>query len=203
MKKIFTSLLMVFSSFAMADSGLGSSGNVQILSTLIISIFTLLGLYLTVIGLYGIYLSGENPQNFPIRQGLMQFFAGCILLAAPAFYAMTVNSVSPNAWATDNTMLSVNSKIHDDVSKAKNSFLTKYLPEASISVLFGFIYLVGLLFFLLGLYLLKDSGDLEGKRDGGFSRAFWHMAGGAAVMNIVQVGCFLAYLLGISFLCMN
>jgi hypothetical protein len=48
---------------------------------------------------------------------------------------------------------------------------------------------------------MKNMGDMGAGQDNATGKALTHIFGGAAVMNILSVGCFLSWLLGISILC--
>lgn len=197
-------VLMLMPGMALADTGfIGTSFGVETISKIIVNLGEMLGLGLFVLGLYGFYARGDNPNQYPASYCVTTVLSGAFLVMSSTAYMWTVNSVSEVNWATDNSMLAIGSKLATDAGAIQSSFLGKYLTETSFSTLMGFIYLIGLVGFIRGLYLFKDSGKLDNAQEGGFAKAFWHVAGGAALMNIVQVSCFISWLLGIPMICMG
>lgn len=187
--------------FANGDGYLSTTQGVTTVAEWLVGIFNLIGITLSFLGLYGFYKHSSDPRTYSISYCLGNIIAGALLLISSTTYMWTVNSAAPVSWATDSSMLAVGSKINDDINQAKQGFLGKYLPEGSVKTLMGFVYLVGLISYLRGIYLLKNTGSVDNSQSGGFYKALWHIVGGAATMNILQVGCFLSWLLGISMIC--
>lgn len=193
--------LSAFAASAAADGYIGTEEGVLVVATLLVSIANLLGIILFVSGVYSIYKHGENPNQYPRGKSIATILAGTLLISAASAYAWTVNTGSTVEWASDKSMLAVGQHLDDSLEIDDESLLGRYVPKSTRTALFGFIYLIGLIGFLRGLYLLKDVGQVDNGSKGGFAQAFWHIAGGSMTMNILKVGCFLSWLLGISMLC--
>ncbi|WP_137297115.1 hypothetical protein [Psychromonas sp. SP041] len=203
--KIIKSIpLLFFSSFALADDAyLSSSSGVTVIAEFLVSGGTMIGLVFFVSGIYGLYARAENPSQYPLGVCVSSIVSGTFLIIPSQVYAWTVNSFSSDSdWATNSTMLSVSTKLSDDLSDISGTFLGEYISDDTFTTLMGMIYLVGLFGFLRGIYLIKEAGQLSNQQQGSsFAPAFWHIVGGCAVMNILQFGCFLSWLSGISYLC--
>lgn len=163
--------------------------------------FNLVGMALVFAGLYGFYQWSQDPRTFTPQNCAAKLIAGSLLLISSVTYTWTMNTASDNEWESNSSMLAVGSHINEDIETAKQGFLGKYLPENSVRTLMGFVYLIGLFGYLRGVYLLKDIGSSDSNRSGGFWKAMWHMIGGAATMNILDVGCWLSDLFGIALIC--
>lgn len=200
--KIIITLLLLSATNAYADGGfLGTVDGVGIVSKFLVQAFNVVGIALFFNGLYGVYKRTEDPNRYTIGFCVANCLAGALLLISATAYSWTVNSATSVDWANDSSMLAVGSKLNDDFQSAQSGFLGAYLPEQSFKTLMGFVYLVGLVGYLRGLYLLKNIGQMDNGQSGGFYKALWHILGGVAVMNILKVGCFVSWLLGISMLC--
>jgi hypothetical protein len=200
--KLILIILLCITNNTYADDGfLGSVEGVGLISKFLVQIFNLVGMAIFFNGLYGFYKRTEDPNRYTLAFCVANCVAGSLLLISATAYSWTVNSMSTTEWATDSSMLSVGSKINDDFNAAQGGFLGSYLPEQSIKTLMGFVYIAGLVGYLRGLYLLKNIGQMDNGQSGGFYKALWHILGGAATMNILKVGCFISWLLGISMLC--
>ena len=200
---LLIALIGIFPGTASAEGFLGTSEGIGIIAQFISNVGTAVGLVLFFHGLYSFYSRGENPQRFPVSYCLSTLLAGTFLLISSTVYAWSVNSVSPVAWATDSSMLAIGSNVNEDATAIQNSFLGRYIPQQSFTTLMGFIYIAGLIGFIRGLYLFKNVGQMDNQQEGGFSKASWHVAGGCALMNIILVSCFIGWLSGIPYLCLE
>ena len=197
--------LLLFSNIAKAADGayLGTSSGVTTVAQFLVNGATAIGVVLFLYGLYGFHGRGQNPNQYTVAFCFSNLIAGTFLLISSQIYAWTVNSFSHDSdWATNSTMLSVSGKLSDDAAAISGTFLGKYISTDTFNTLMGLIYLVGLISFLKGIYLIKEAGQLSGGQgQGGMAPAFWHMVGGCAVMNILQFGCFISWLFGVPYLC--
>lgn len=206
LKKTIIKILpfLFFPGVAMADDAyLSTSSGVTTVAEFLVNGATAVGVILFFIGLYGFHGRGQNPNQYTVGFCFSNLIAGTFLLISSQIYAWSVNSMSRTDWATNSSMLSVSDKLSDDISSISGTFLGEYLSDDTFSTLMGLIYLVGLIGFLRGLYLIKEAGQISGGpgQSGGMAPAFWHIVGGCAVMNILQFGCFISWLFGIPYLC--
>lgn len=200
---LFLLVLVAFPDIAFAsDPGvLGTSDGLDSIVALLVQGALVIGMTLVVHGLISVYKRAESPQQYPIGYCVANIVSGTLMIIANQAYRWTVNTGAGVNWASDSSMLSAGGRLRDDVAATSGSLLSEYLPPEAMATLMGFIYIAGLIGFLKGLYLLKNVGKMDNQQEGGFAKAFWHMVGGAACMNIVKVGCFIGYFLGFTSLC--
>lgn len=201
--------LLILSNPALAEShfgagGLGTSDGVNSIASLIVNAGYTIGLALFINGLISIYKRGEQPQQYPIGFCVSNIISGTLLLISSTAYSWTVNSATGGTLVDNGALLSIGDKVKESgMSGSSGGFLSDFIPPEAMATLMGFIFLAGLVSFIRGLYLVKDVGKMDNQQSGGFYKALWHMIGGAACMNIVQVSCFISSLLGIGILCIG
>lgn len=199
-------IIMGLSLFAMGLNQANAADFSQIkpMVALVVSIGYLIGLVLFITGLYGFKKHSENPQQFTIAYCVMNMATGILLLLSGYFYSSLKSSTIDQGWSFDGeSALSIDNAALADVGSMSNSLLGQYLPEQTIAMLIGFVYLVGLIAFIKGIYMLKNVGSVNSGHEGGIGKALTHMAGGLVSMNIVQFSCIMGNATGISMLCIG
>jgi len=201
--KLFLFVFFAFPMFSYAEgSYISTTDGIETISKIIVLAGEVLGLSITLISLYGFYAHNNNPNQHPTGANVTGLIAGAFLTVSSAAYSWTVNSVASSAnWVSDSSMLAVGSHINDSYDDMKDTFLGQYLTEDSFGTLMGFLFIIGLISFIRGLYLFKDSGKIDNSNESGIYKSIWHVIGGVSLMNITQVICFASWLLGIPLIC--
>lgn len=168
----------------------------------IVAVGYLLGLILVFTGFLSLYKHSSEPHRYTVGYSLSNIIAGVFLLSANLFYSIFKRSTFDPSWGDDNSALALDSAVLN-AEAIGDSFWGKYLPEETAMGLVGFLYLVGLVFFIKGIYLLRYSGTEPDNQQKGVGRALTHMVGGVVVMNIVQFSCIIGESFGVPLICMG
>lgn len=213
-KKISRLALCIFSLFisnmAFATSGFMTQSSSSGMSatdvfgpiiSLTVSIAYLIGVIVFILGLYGLKKHNENPQHYTIAYCVMNMLTGTFLLLCGTIYGIVRNSTLGGDWDTDNSALSITK--HADVSMGdiSKSFFAEYIPPQTIMLILGFIYFVGLVAFIRGIFLLKNVGSVNNGSQGGIGKSLTHMLGGVITMNITYFACLVGNTIGLTMLC--
>jgi len=175
--------------------------DLQSLSSLVVAVGYMLGTFCALIGLWGFKKRPENPQQYTIGYCVGNFFTGCALLASSFIYSAMSGTLGI-AWDGSRNGLSLSS--HDAESAAANmpnNFLTKSLTDDTKKLIIGFVFLVGAVAFIRGIYLCKDFGERRNNGGSGTAMALFHMIGGIICMNILLFSCIFAKTFNIPHIC--
>ncbi|MBP4081433.1 hypothetical protein [Aeromonas sp. MrichA-1] len=194
--------MTLFSGFALADDT--ASSIVNPVAELFVSIGYLVGLILFVLGLYGFKKNSESPQQYPMSYCIANLTTGTLLLLSGYFYGVVRNTAVNDGWSYDNSSaLALDKTALANSGNITNSFLGQYLPVHTVELLIGFIYLVGLLAFLKGIYMLKSVGSASNNGSDGIGKALTHICGGVVSMNILSFSCLVSSIIGVSMICLG
>ena len=162
-----------------------------------------MGLCTFVLGLYGFKKHSEAPQQYTIAYCVANLGTGTLLLLSGYFYGVVIGTAVDTGFDYDNSSaLALDQTALGSGADLANSFLGKYLPVHTVEMLIGFVYLVGLLAFLKGIYMLKNAGS-TGNHNDGISKALIHIVGGVVSMNISAFSCIISSIFGVSMLCLG
>lgn len=194
-------VMLLVSPSAWADASLMRSEFAPLVE-LIVGIGYLMGILLIVSGLLYFKKNSENPQQFPIQTATWTLISGVLLLSSAWLYSTIQQTVIPSSgeWSTDASVLAIDRQLADEMGNVGNSYLGTMLPESTAVLLLGFVYIVGLIAFTRGIYLLKNVGSMD-QNSGGTAKALTHIGGGFVTMNIMDFSCLIGNTLGISMLC--
>lgn len=169
---------------------------------LVIGIGYVMGILLVISGLLYFKKNSENPQQFTIQTATWTLLSGVLLLSSAWVYSMLQQTIIPSSgdWGTDSSVLAIDRQLADEVGEVGQSYLGTMMPESTAVLLLGFVYVVGLIAFVRGIYLLKNVGSMD-QNSGGTAKALTHMLGGFVTMNIMDFSCLVGNTLGISMLC--
>ena len=186
------------------DLDLTTLQQMESLTELLVSIGWVLGLALFVAGFVAIKKHSEAPNQHSLSTAIMMIFAGVMLISLDAFYLAVVGTFTPDAADGARDILlrnavteyasSLNTNALSDLSYAQ------YLPTDLGPTLIGFVYVVGLLSFIKGIYLLKDVGVHNQQNVG--ARSATHIIGGVLAMNILDFSCIIGEFVGIQAFCL-
>jgi hypothetical protein len=124
------------------------------------------------------------------------------LLSSAWLYSTIQQTIIPTngGWGTDSSLLAIDRQMADEVANVGSSYLGNMMPESTAMLLLGFVYIVGLIAFVRGIWLLKNVGSMD-QNSGGTAKALTHLLGGFVTMNIMEFSCLVGTTLGISMLC--
>lgn len=128
---------------------------------------------------------GQKTQNSPIAN----FMAGNALMISTVLYEYFMNTALGDSW--DST---VQFGAIDDVAlrsiEGAQSPLMQFLPDNTVAIITGFVYLMGLFSYLKGIYLLRFMGMGGDPSQGSpASKSVAHIIGGMILMNINSFAC--------------
>lgn len=130
-------------------------------------------------------VGGQKSGYSPIST----FLAGNALMLSSVLYEYFMNTALDDSWDQ-----SVSFGAIDEVSlraiEGAQSPLMQFLPDNTVALITGFIYLMGLFSYLKGIYLLRFVGMAGDDPNRNFlSKASAHIIGGMILMNINAFAC--------------
>jgi len=173
----------------------------------VLAVSAFIGVMLFAQGLYSIYVSSSGRSNKSVGQGLMNMLVGTFMLSVGWVYGMMKASfIGKTVTGVDyegREALALNgveaAAIAAGNAVSKTAY-GKFIDSNTLQAVFAFVFFVGLLAFVHGVYLLRtigmDGGDANMKR-----AAFYRIFGGLVCMNITWFSCLVGGILGISSMC--
>lgn len=205
----FLSLLLSFNVFAnnavtqnLVEASDGKVLELTAIAGLVMGVAYLAGSILFLSGIYKFKKNGENAQAHPIATAVWMVIAGVLLLSAPTFYnavSSTIHSTFVGASGVD--ILAVNQHIQGFDVVESNFGFSRFIPTGTGKAILAFIYVVGLISFVKGIFMLKDTGETQ--KQLGFSAAMVHIFAGAIAMNISQFSCLVGDFFNTKALCLG
>ncbi|MCP1674250.1 NADH:ubiquinone oxidoreductase subunit 6 (subunit J) [Natronocella acetinitrilica] len=197
--------LLGLAPLAQANDGVGFvATQFAAIAQLIVIVGYLVGFVLFGIGIYGFKRWGENPNSFPLSRAVMSCIAATLLLTLGATYDIVMRStIDPGFSGSDSRHALALSADALRIDSSSNSIFSEYLPEHTIAVILGFIFVVGLYNFVKGIYLLKNIGASQQQQEGTIAKPLTHIIGGILAMNINVFSCILANIIGFSGICIG
>lgn len=130
-------------------------------------------------------LGGQKSGYSPIST----FLAGNALMISTVLYEYFMNTALGDNWDS-----SVSFGAIDDVAlrsiEGAQSPLMQFLPENTVALISGFIYLMGLYSYLRGVYLLRFVGMAgDNPNNNSLSKSSAHIIGGMILMNVNAFAC--------------
>lgn len=171
---------------------------------LIIAVGLVVGFATTISGVTHFKNSAHNRMQFPIAEGVSKLGAGVAMLAFTFVYTVIKASfltAGDTSWASagGNDVLSISNVVMESADAAENSFLDKFLTSEFKAIIFGLLWLTGLIFLFVGIFSLKD---VTSKKDGAIKGPLIRIGGAMVCMNPMLFLCIIA-MLGPRFLCVD
>jgi hypothetical protein len=166
-----------------------------------------IGVFLVAGGLYGLYTWAKtNGQGKTPGSALLSMLIGTFLASIGWFYQLMkssfVGSSSQGVSITDSGQYSIaldQAALQASQSINSNSF-GKFIPQSTLKAVLAFVFLVGFIAFISGVFGLKDVGDNRGSQHPILSPIV-KIIGGVICMNITWFSCLVSGTLGIAALC--
>jgi hypothetical protein len=174
------------------------------IGSLVIAVSFVIGLVLFGVGLYGFYKYGQGPDRHSIRGPILAVIAGTAMLCSGTLYSIFMRSTLEPDWsASGRNALAIDASTVDLGSAETGGFLATYVPDHLGATIVGFVFTVGLIYFIWGLYLLKDIGSQSQQGSAGVAKPLTHIFGGMIAMNIMKFSCMVSATIGYPGLCLG
>lgn len=175
--------------------------DLRALSSLVVAVGFLIGVILFIFGLICFKKNAENPQQYTVGKAIANLLTGTFLLASSFMYASFRGSILNDGWDTSRTGLSMDKHVSDSLSDMPDNFLTRSLTPETKQLIIGFVFLVGIIAFIRGLFLFREFGQRTQGGSSGTAMALFHVIGGIICMNIMMFSCIFAKTFSIPHIC--
>jgi hypothetical protein len=174
--------------------------DLRAINSLVVAAGFLIGLCLFLWGVYGFKKHTESPQQFTIGMCTGQFLVGCMLMSSSYIYTQAATTLTISVSGSSRSVLSVDNA--DQASASTGStFLSDAFTTESKNLIIGFVFLIGVIAFLRGLYLMKDFGSRQNNGSSATAMSLFHVVGGIICMNILYFSCLFAEVFSIPYIC--
>jgi hypothetical protein len=208
--KTFSVLAMVSASgLAMADGsgGVDIAKNMSVLFDLAWLIAFAIGFFLLANGIYKVYDSAKGRGEVKVGQAMLEVLIGVFLTSIGWFYQLIKGSFisgSKNGVTLDQGQMalaldSVSASAASAVGQAKG--FTQIMPMHTVEGIIAFIFLVGFINLIGGVYALKDINNSRSEHP--VMKPVVKIIAGAICMNILWFGCLVSGLFGFASLCVE
>lgn len=200
--------LMAVSTTAIAEpsGGVDISANFGVLFDLAAFVSGVIGLFLVAAGVYNLYTwSKTGGQGKTIGGSVLTMLIGTLLASIGWFYELVKGSIigRNNAGVSMESNGQFNLALDQAALKASeaihSSGFGKFIPEGTLTAILAFVFLVGFIAFISGVYSLKDVTDSRGQHP--VMSPVIKIIGGVICMNITWFSCLMASLLNLPALC--
>lgn len=205
------SILSLFAapSIAMAESagGVDIAKNMTVLGDVALYVAFAAGVFVFANGLYKLYDNSKGRSDVKVGQGILEMLVGSLLVSIGWFYGVIKSSFLAGskhgvevaqgqmALALDSAAAGASSA----VGRAEG--YADIIPMHTINGVLAFIFLVGLLNMISGVFALKDINNSRSEHP--VMKPIIKILAGAICMNILWFACLLDALLGIPGICVE
>lgn len=210
MIRTIITIIAVFSSqLVYAESGGVDVGkNLSVLFNVAQVVSGVIGFYLFGSAVVGFFTWGKTgSQSTSALNLIMKMIIGTFMLSLGWFYQLIKASfIGDDAggvtWSSGQAHIALDPAIAAGSAAINSSGFGKFVPAGTIETILAFVFVVGLFFFIAGVYSLKDIGDNRNSQSP-YMKPSMQILGGMFCMNITWGGCIISSLLGIKALCMG
>lgn len=193
----------LFPGFANA-AGVDTVGQLSALFSVVLGLASFLGVLLFANGLIAVYQSQTGRSNKTIGQAMISMFVGTFMLSVGWVYGLMrasfVGSSATGVSYEGRGVLALDAAAISAGSAAARTGFGEFMPAETLQAVFAFVFLVGLMAFVHGIYLLRNIGADGGSPD--MKRAcIYRIFGGLVCMNITWFSCLVGGILGIEAMC--
>jgi hypothetical protein len=155
--------------------------------------------------LYGIYNWSKAGGGGPsIGSQIGGLFIGTFLISLAWLYSLFKQSFIGSdsggvSMSSGQAHLALDADAISAAQKVVESGFGKFIPAGTAAGILAFVFFIGLVAFISGVYSLKDVGDARGQNP--VLSPVVKIIGGVICMNITWFGCLVSSLLGIPALC--
>ena len=201
------SLLLSSPAFADASGGVDVAANMGVLFEIAGFVAGVIGVFLIAGGLFSLYSWAKtNGQGKSPSAAVLSMFIGTILASVGWFYQVLKNSfVGSSSEGVSITSggqynLAIDQAALQAAQSINSNSFGKFIPENTLKAVIAFVFLVGFIAFISGVFSLKDVGDNRGSQHPILSPMV-KIIGGVICMNITWFSCLVSGTLGIAALC--
>lgn len=202
-------LMIGFAPLAHAESsgGVDIAANMGTLFEIAGFVAGVIGVFLIAGGLFSLYnWAKTNGQGKSPVSAVLSMFIGTILASVGWFYqVMKASFVGENSQGVSITSggqynLALDQAALQAAQSISSNSFGKFIPESTLKAVLAFVFLVGFIAFISGVFSLKDVGDNRGSQHPILSPTV-KIIGGVICMNITWFSCLVSGTLGIAALC--
>lgn len=173
----------------MNSSSLALTNTMQTFAEVLQAFAFLIGLWLSGYALFTWYqqnkVGGQKSGGSPVAM----FLTGNALMLSTVLYTYFMNTALKDNWDSTVKFGAIDQVALRSIEGAQSPMM-QFLPDNTVALITGFIYLMGLFSYLKGIYLLRHLGSSEGgQQQSGLSKASAHIIGGMILMNINSFAC--------------
>lgn len=201
------SMILASPAYANSSGGVDVAANISVLFDIAGFVAGVIGVFLIAGGLFSLYTWAKtNGQGKSPGSAVLTMLIGTLLSSIGWFYqvmkgsfvgessqGVSITSSGQYNIALDQAALQAAQSINS------NSF-GKFIPENTLKAVLAFVFLVGFIAFISGVFGLKDVGDNRGSQNPILSPMV-KIIGGVICMNITWFSCLVSGTLGIAALC--
>lgn len=176
--------------------------DLKALTSLVVAVGFMIGVIMFIFGVYSFKKHSESPQQYTIGMCIANVLTGCFLIASSFMYSAFRGTIMDDNWEQGRLGLSMDKHVGSGSGNdMPENFLTRSLTPEAKQVIIGFVFLVGLIAFIRGLYLFKEFGERSKSGGSATSMALFHVFGGIICMNILMFSCIFAKTFNIPHIC--
>lgn len=147
--------------------------------------FGLAGIIIFIYGLYCLKSNSDDPRQYPLSKGILNLLAGSSLLIPASMYKIAEGTLLSSQSGGARSGLALNESMLTGAASQSPALL----PTELWTIIYGFVFLVGLFSFLKGIFMMRLVGQ-QGS-DGrvvGVMKIINHLVFGVIAMNIQTFG---------------
>lgn len=190
---------------------------------LILDSGVVIGIAIVALGIFGFYKQTEYPQNYPLARNIFYIFAGTMLISSSYIFQAFDQTMLPTQdgvdvvksfsagggwneralYMNEEAVLSVVQNGINTTALGQGGVSSQLIPPRTSALVVGFLYMIGVLSFVKGIYMLKDAGDMGNSQQGQspIGKSIVHMVAGVIAVNINQFGCIVGATFGTTLFC--
>lgn len=169
----------------------------------------LLGVVLVIYAMFQFKQSAVEPNRYTVKGAALTFFSGVMLfsfdlmmnIVQETIYGNEFNAATEGAYLNSTTVATVAS---NSVAGSNGNTIvgSGLMDESGAKIFIGFAMVVGIIYFIKGLYMLHQLGGQAQQGNASISKALTHIFGGALAFNVSETACVIGSTVGFSALCM-
>ncbi|WP_274643876.1 hypothetical protein [Pseudomonas serbica] len=165
-----------------------------------------IGFYMVATAIYSLYTWSKGNQGKSIGSVILNILVGTFLASIGWIYQLMKGSLigdyEKGVNITDGGAftLALDTAAAAAATSVHASGFGRFIPDSTIKTILAFVFLVGFVAFISGVYAIKDIGTQQGGQHP-LLNPIVKIIGGVLCMNITWFGCFVSALLNIPALC--
>ena len=134
------------------------------LTRLVLILSTIVGIVVFFFGIHFFVRMSKEPGRHAVGTGLRTIATGVFLTTPASLYSIFMGSATGGEWQHSRDALMLNpGAIAQTAGGLANSFLGRYLPGEVLTAVLAVLFLLGLLFFVNGIYEGRNIGQNNGQ----------------------------------------